>query len=109
MPVLIDPKGCDWTKYRGVYGITPNIKELSDVAGFVINNNDSDIERIGRKVRETFQIENIFVTGLKRELPALIKMEVHIVLLSHRMSLMSPEREILLWPYLQLQQLLIWI
>lgn len=57
VPVLIDPKGCDWTKYRGAYGITPNIKELSDVAGFVINNNDSDIERIGRKVRETFQIE----------------------------------------------------
>ena len=73
VPVLIDPKGCDWTKYRGAYGITPNIKELSDVAGFVINNNDSDIERIGRKVRETFQIENIFVTRSEKGITCINK------------------------------------
>ena len=107
VPVLIDPKGCDWTKYRGAYGITPNIKELSDVAGFVINNNDSDIERIGRKVRETFQIENIFVTRSEKGITCINKNgSAHCASVAQDVF---PEREILLWPYLQLQQLLIWI
>lgn len=33
IPVLIDPKGSDWTKYKGATLITPNVKELKDVYG----------------------------------------------------------------------------
>lgn len=62
VPILIDPKGGNWAKYRGAYGITPNIKELSDVFGTVVNNNDDEIEKIGEEIREKFQIENLFVT-----------------------------------------------
>lgn len=33
IPVLVDPKGSDWSKYRGADLITPNRSELSTVAG----------------------------------------------------------------------------
>jgi rfaE bifunctional protein kinase chain/domain len=32
-PVLVDPKGWDWTKYRGATIVTPNRAELREVAG----------------------------------------------------------------------------
>jgi rfaE bifunctional protein kinase chain/domain len=31
--VLVDPKGGDWSRYRGASLITPNLKELEDVVG----------------------------------------------------------------------------
>jgi rfaE bifunctional protein kinase chain/domain len=31
--VLVDPKGDDWSRYRGASLITPNLKELEDVVG----------------------------------------------------------------------------
>ena len=33
IPVLIDPKGADWSSYRGATAVTPNIKELEAVVG----------------------------------------------------------------------------
>lgn len=75
VPVLIDPKGNDWTKYSGAYGITPNIKEISDAVGDVVNNDDVDIERIGEKVRKEFHIENLFVTRSEKGITCINKNE----------------------------------
>lgn len=33
IPVLVDPKGSDWSRYRGASGITPNTAELNSAAG----------------------------------------------------------------------------
>ena len=33
VPVLVDPKGADWSRYRGASGITPNTAELELAAG----------------------------------------------------------------------------
>lgn len=33
IPVLVDPKGRDYSKYRGATGLTPNKKEISEVCG----------------------------------------------------------------------------
>ncbi len=33
IPVLVDPKGADWSRYRGASGITPNTAELELAAG----------------------------------------------------------------------------
>ena len=38
IPVLIDPKGADWTKYRGCDFITPNLKEMCEAAGCTRDN-----------------------------------------------------------------------
>ena len=32
IPVMVDPKGLDWERYRGATCVTPNIKELREVA-----------------------------------------------------------------------------
>lgn len=51
VPVLVDPKGSDWEKYDGAYGITPNLKELSDCAGKSIPNESAPIEAEGKRIR----------------------------------------------------------
>mgnify|MGYP002638842871 CR=1 FL=1 len=33
VPVLIDPKGTDWQKYKGAYCLTPNLKEFEESYG----------------------------------------------------------------------------
>jgi len=33
LPVLVDPKGTDWSRYRGATALTPNLAELEAVAG----------------------------------------------------------------------------
>lgn len=62
VPVLVDPKGSDWTKYEGAYGITPNLKELSECVGYEVQNENEAVERFGKQVREKFQLDHLFVT-----------------------------------------------
>ena len=38
VPVLVDPKGNDWSKYNGADFVTPNMKELSQCAGYEVPN-----------------------------------------------------------------------
>jgi D-beta-D-heptose 7-phosphate kinase / D-beta-D-heptose 1-phosphate adenosyltransferase len=61
-PVIVDPKGHDWNKYRGATVITPNVKELSEIAGAPIVNADGPVEVYGKKVRSTYKIQAILVT-----------------------------------------------
>ena len=42
-PVLIDPKGTQWEKYRGASIITPNLKEINTYSGWDIPNSSEDI------------------------------------------------------------------
>jgi D-beta-D-heptose 7-phosphate kinase/D-beta-D-heptose 1-phosphate adenosyltransferase len=39
--VLVDPKGLDYSKYKGAYLLTPNKKEASEASNIIINNNES--------------------------------------------------------------------
>lgn len=43
-PVIVDPKGMDWKKYRGAFVITPNMKELNLFAGMSVPNDNAAIE-----------------------------------------------------------------
>jgi D-beta-D-heptose 7-phosphate kinase / D-beta-D-heptose 1-phosphate adenosyltransferase len=38
VPVLVDPKGRDYSKYHGVTTLTPNLRELSDACGVPAHN-----------------------------------------------------------------------
>ncbi len=33
IPVIVDPKGTDYSRYRGAFTVTPNRKELTDITG----------------------------------------------------------------------------
>ncbi|XP_033123990.1 bifunctional protein HldE-like [Anneissia japonica] len=54
-PVLVDPKGDDWSKYAGAYCLKPNLKEFENVCGkFTVEN--------ARTALKTYKIEAILVT-----------------------------------------------
>ena len=61
-PIIIDPKGDDWSKYLGATIITPNLKELSDVSRCDIKNNDEMIHDISNTLISQYQLENLLVT-----------------------------------------------
>ena len=60
IPILVDPKGSDWSKYKGARIITPNKKELSEAAGQIIS--DGDIIDTARHLMSAYDIESILVT-----------------------------------------------
>ncbi|MBN1129956.1 MAG: D-glycero-beta-D-manno-heptose-7-phosphate kinase [Chitinispirillaceae bacterium] len=65
-PVIVDPKGRDWTKYRGATVVTPNIRELSEIAGTPVANDDNQVAHAGRKVRAGFGFGALLVTRSER-------------------------------------------
>jgi len=58
--VLIDPKGDDWSRYRGAYLITPNRAEFREVAGTWKTR--ADFERRARRLRRQLKLTALLVT-----------------------------------------------
>lgn len=61
VPVVVDPKGTDWTRYRGATVVTPNRKELAEASGLPADDTAA-ITAAARKLIETCGIETILVT-----------------------------------------------
>jgi D-beta-D-heptose 7-phosphate kinase/D-beta-D-heptose 1-phosphate adenosyltransferase len=59
--VVVDPKGMDYSKYRGATVITPNLKELSLVYGSSLATTD-DIVRAARSLLTHLDVKAILVT-----------------------------------------------
>ena len=66
IPVLIDPKGADWTKYRGCDFITPNLKEMCEAAGCQRDNEDEAVLAMAMAAKDKYQIKNVVVTRSER-------------------------------------------
>lgn len=62
VPVLVDPKGSDWAKYRGCDLITPNVKEMCEAAGKIVPNVTPALVELAQQARETFDIRYVVVT-----------------------------------------------
>lgn len=62
VPVLVDPKGSDWAKYRGCDLITPNVKEMCEAAGKIVPNVTPALVELAQLARETFDIRYVVVT-----------------------------------------------
>lgn len=58
--VLVDPKGDDWTRYRGATVLTPNRGEFRDVVGRW--RDDADFARRARKVIDELDLAALLVT-----------------------------------------------
>ena len=58
--VLVDPKGDDWSRYRGASVVTPNRSEFRQVAGAW--KNERDLERRAQKLRRRLGLEALLVT-----------------------------------------------
>jgi D-beta-D-heptose 7-phosphate kinase/D-beta-D-heptose 1-phosphate adenosyltransferase len=62
VPVIVDPKGKDYTKYKGATLVTPNRKELSDVSGIASPKSDEDVEKASRDILNKFDIDCVIAT-----------------------------------------------
>lgn len=63
VPVFVDPKGSNWTKYKGAAYITPNVKEAGIVLGKELDNkDDQDIEQAATTIRNDYSIDNVMIT-----------------------------------------------
>jgi rfaE bifunctional protein kinase chain/domain len=58
--VLVDPKGDDWSRYKGAHLVTPNRSELADVVGSW--SSEGDLERRVRKLRAQLGLEALLLT-----------------------------------------------
>ncbi|MDV7339851.1 D-glycero-beta-D-manno-heptose-7-phosphate kinase [Terasakiella sp. A23] len=61
IPVIVDPKGVDYSKYRGATLVTPNRKELSEASQMACDS-DSSIVAAAKHIIETCGIENVLAT-----------------------------------------------
>ena len=62
IPVLVDPKGADWSKYRGCDFITPNFKEMCEAADCQCANEDAAVVAMATEAQNKFSIANVVVT-----------------------------------------------
>jgi len=60
-PVIVDPKGRDFARYRGASLIAPNRNELAEATGMATESDD-DIARAARHVIETCGIDAVLAT-----------------------------------------------
>jgi D-beta-D-heptose 7-phosphate kinase/D-beta-D-heptose 1-phosphate adenosyltransferase len=61
VPTLVDPKGRDFTRYRGCTYITPNIREASTASGVEIRDPDS-LVRAGRILLDQTEATGVVIT-----------------------------------------------
>ncbi len=60
VPVLIDPKGADFERYRGATLLTPNLSEFEAVVGHC--KNDDELVKRGTKLIEEFELSAFLIT-----------------------------------------------
>jgi D-beta-D-heptose 7-phosphate kinase/D-beta-D-heptose 1-phosphate adenosyltransferase len=61
IPVVIDPKGDDYGKYRGATLLTPNRKE-TEIASRIAITDEESLRLAGRTLLETLELETLIVT-----------------------------------------------
>ncbi len=65
-PVIVDPKGNDYTRYAHATALTPNLNELAIALGESVSNEDSAIERAARKLIELSSAGILLITRSER-------------------------------------------
>ncbi len=78
IPIIIDPKGNQWEKYRGADYLTPNLKELNEVTEQEVLNEDLLVESATQGIKATYGLENIMVTRSERGLSLIGPKATHI-------------------------------
>ncbi len=61
IPVVVDPKGSDYSRYKGATLLTPNRAEASQAAGIVISD-DQSLSRAGEKILKDIELESLVLT-----------------------------------------------
>lgn len=64
IPVLVDPKGTDFQRYKGANVITPNLAEFNAVVGH--SGDEQDFLRRGETLRASLELDHLLVTRSDR-------------------------------------------
>ena len=59
-PVFVDPKGADFSRYKGASVLTPNFEEFTAVAGACAGN--AEVEQKGEAMRKGLDLDAVLVT-----------------------------------------------
>lgn len=59
-PIIVDPKGTDFERYRGATLITPNLAEFEAVVGYCAT--EDEIVRRGENLRDALDLDAVLVT-----------------------------------------------
>jgi D-beta-D-heptose 7-phosphate kinase/D-beta-D-heptose 1-phosphate adenosyltransferase len=62
LPVLVDPKGSQWERYRQATCITPNTAELEVVSGCLLEENETVLIESARGIRKQYALDWLLVT-----------------------------------------------
>jgi D-beta-D-heptose 7-phosphate kinase/D-beta-D-heptose 1-phosphate adenosyltransferase len=62
IPVIVDPKGQDYSRYRGATAVTPNKKELSEATAGMAVDTDEDVIAAAEKIIKECGIESVIAT-----------------------------------------------
>ncbi|MBE4907217.1 bifunctional D-glycero-beta-D-manno-heptose-7-phosphate kinase/D-glycero-beta-D-manno-heptose 1-phosphate adenylyltransferase HldE [Bacillus luteolus] len=62
IPVIVDPKGHDWSKYTNATIITPNFKEFSRIIGSELSNTEEVIAKFAPMLREKYSLNYLLIT-----------------------------------------------
>lgn len=62
LPVLVDPKGTQWQRYRGAACITPNTAELESVVGHALEEDEGLLISSARDIRSRLSVDWLLVT-----------------------------------------------
>ncbi len=74
-PVLVDPKGDDYSRYRGATLLTPNRGEFREVAGRW--SDEADFARRAQKLRSDLELEALMVTRSEEGMSLFTAKESH--------------------------------
>ena len=74
-PVLVDPKGDDYARYRGATLLTPNRGEFREVAGRW--SDEADLTRRAQKLRQELDLEALIVTRSEEGMSLFTAKESH--------------------------------
>jgi len=74
-PVLVDPKGWDYARYRGATLLTPNRGEFREVAGRW--SDEADLARRAQKLRAELELEALIVTRSEEGMSLFTAAESH--------------------------------
>ena len=62
VPVIVDPKGRDFSKYKGASAVTPNKKELSEACGGAVLDSDDAVVVAAQQIMEDCGIGAVIAT-----------------------------------------------
>jgi len=62
IPVFVDSKAGNWERFRGATCITPNIREVEDVVGFTVDDDEQILKKIAQSLRKRFDFSWFVIT-----------------------------------------------